>query len=55
MMSTVEVDTYVSKVSPRRRHGAELNAAALAACNEPGVSVATVAQAYGLNANLVHK
>jgi transposase len=27
----------------------------LAACDEPGASVAAVAQAHGLNANLVHK
>ena len=27
----------------------------LAACAEPGASVAAVAQAHGLNANLVHK
>jgi transposase len=27
----------------------------LAACEEPGASVAAVAQAHGLNANLVHK
>lgn len=44
-----------SRSSPRRRHGAELKAAVLAACNEPGASVAAVAQAHGLNANLVHK
>ena len=43
--------------APRRRHSEELNAQArlLAACAEPGASVAAVAQAHGLNANLVHK
>ena len=44
-----------SRTNPRRRHGAELKAAVLAACNEPGASVAAVAQAHGLNANLVHQ
>ena len=44
-----------SRSNPRRRHGAELKAAVLAACNEPGASVAAVAQAHGLNANLVHQ
>jgi transposase len=44
-----------SRNNPRRRHGAELKAAVLAACNEPGASVAAVAQAHGLNANLVHQ
>ena|SRR5437867_7720417 len=44
-----------SKAVPRRRHGAELKAKVLAECDEPGASVAAVAQANGLNANLVHK
>ena len=41
--------------APRRRHAQELKARVLAACAEPGASVAGVAQAHGLNANLVHK
>ena len=40
---------------PRRRHGEELKAKVLAACDEPGASVAAVARAHDLNANLVHK
>lgn len=44
-----------SKTLPRRRHGADFKAQVLAACAEPGASVAAVAQAYALNANLVHK
>ena len=40
---------------PRRRHGADLKAKVLAACAQPGASVAGVAQTHGLNANLVHK
>ena len=44
-----------SKAAPRRRHGAELKAKVLAECEEPGASVAAVAQSHGLNANLVHK
>lgn len=43
------------KSAPRRRHAAELKSRVLAACNEPGASVAAVALAHGLNANLVHK
>lgn len=39
----------------RRRHGAELKRRVLAECAEPGASVAAVALAHGLNANLVHK
>ena len=41
--------------APRRRHSEELKARVLAACGERGASVAAVAQAHGLNANLVHK
>jgi transposase len=44
-----------SKGAPRRRHGKALKAQVLAECGEPGASVAAVAQAHGLNANLVHK
>ena len=44
-----------SKPVSRRRHGAELKAKVLAACAEPGASVAAVALAHELNANLVHK
>lgn len=36
-------------------HGAQFKAAVIAACRESGVSVAAVAQAHGLNANLVRK
>jgi transposase len=36
-------------------HGAEFKKAVIATCREPGVSVAAVAQAHGLNANLVRK
>jgi transposase len=38
---------------PRRRHSAELKVKVLAACNEPGASIAAVALSHGLNANLV--
>ena len=44
-----------SKAATRRRHGDELRAKVLIECDEPGASVAAVAQAHGLNANLVHK
>ncbi len=44
-----------SKPSSRRRHGADLKARVLAECAAPGASVAKVALAHGLNANLVHK
>ncbi len=44
-----------SKAAMRRRHGDELKAKVLIECDEPGASVAAVAQSHGLNANLVHK
>lgn len=44
-----------SKNSARRRHGAEFKAKVLAACSQPGASIAAVALAHGLNANLVRK
>ena len=44
-----------SRGEPRRRHDAELKAEVLAACDVPGASVAAVARAHELNANLVHR
>ena len=41
--------------TPRRRHSLALKTQVLAQCGEPGASIAAVAQAHGLNANLVHK
>lgn len=38
----------------RRRYGPELKAQILAECNAPGASVAKVARAHGINANIVH-
>ncbi|MFZ2650856.1 MAG: transposase [Burkholderiaceae bacterium] len=43
------------KSGPRRRHSDELKAKVLAACDEPGASIAGVALAHGLNTNLVRK
>ena len=39
----------------RRRHSAEFKAKVLAACAEPGASVAAVAMSFGVNDNLVHQ
>ena len=41
--------------APRRRLDAELKSRVLAACDEPGASVAAIARAHELDANLVHK
>ena len=47
--------TGVATREPRRQHEPALKTQVLAACAESGASVAAVAQAHGLNANLVHK
>jgi transposase len=39
----------------RRRHTAEFKASVIAACCRPGVSVASIALADGLNANMLRK
>lgn len=39
----------------RRRHSPAFKTDVLSACNEPGASIAAVAQRYQLNANLIHK
>ena len=39
----------------RRRHSAQFKAEVLAACVQPGASLAGVALAFGLNANLVRQ
>ena len=44
-----------SNTATRRRHDDELKSKVLTLCEEPGASVAAVAQSHGLNANLVHK
>jgi len=39
----------------RRTHSKQLKSEVVVACAEPGASVAAIALARGLNANLVHK
>lgn len=39
----------------RRRYGEERKAQVLAECKAPGASVAKVAMAHGINANIVHR
>lgn len=39
----------------RRRHSAEFRAAVIEECLRPGVAVAAVALAHGLNANMVRR
>ncbi len=44
-----------AKPRMRRRHSGERKRQILAECAVPGASVASIALAHGLNANLVHK
>jgi transposase len=44
-----------AKSRRRRTHSKQLKFEVVAACAEPGASVAAIALARGLNANLVHK
>ena len=43
------------KQRSRREHSAELKAKILTECDVPGASVAKVAMAHGINANVVHR
>jgi transposase len=43
------------KRDTRRRYDAAMKAQVVAACDEPGASVAEVAMAHGINANVVHR
>lgn len=43
------------KTETRRRYSAAMKAQVVVACDEPGTSVAKVAMAYGINANVVHR
>jgi len=52
------VDTMEEVVRPKRvkrRHSEEFKQAVVAACSEPNASLAGIAQANGVNANLVRK
>lgn len=50
MMDTMTTD----KKRIRRNHSPALKAQVLAECEAPGASVAKVAMAHGINANIVH-
>ena len=43
------------KAETRRRYSAAMKAQVVAACDQPGASVAKVAMAHGINANVVHR
>ena len=43
------------EVKRRRGHGEDVRRQVMAECEEPGASVAQVAMAHGINANVVHR
>lgn len=43
------------KTPRRRRYGEEIKAQVMRECDVPGASVAKVAMAHGINANIVHR
>lgn len=43
------------EVRSRRRYGEDLRRQVIAECEAPGASVAKVAMAHGINANVVHR
>ena len=50
------VSNQIADGSPRRRtHSADFKADAVAACMQPGMSMAAVAQSRGVNANLLRR
>jgi transposase len=53
------MDTSIVVAAPagrrRRRHSVEFKAAVIRACRQPGVSIAAVALANGLNANMLRR
>jgi len=52
------MDTLVVKAAPRRtrrRHSPEFKEQVIAACLDPGISVAAIALANGLNTNMLRK
>ena len=53
-MHTTQDDLQSCRIR-RRRHSTEFKAEMVAACKRPGISIATVALAHGLNANLLRR
>lgn len=54
-MQTYSLTSPVTPAIQRRRHSTTFKAQVVAECQRPGASVAAIAHAYGVNANLVHK
>jgi len=52
-----EADTMQETLSKpaRRRHDPQLKLQVVAACRQPGASVASIAMVHGLNSNMVHR
>lgn len=53
-VSTIPEQTVVGR-RRRRKHSDEFKANAVASCMQPGMSMAAVAMAHGINANLLRR
>ncbi|AKU12373.1 transposase [Azoarcus sp. CIB] len=54
-MDTCTLNWWAPKRQGRRRHAEEFKQQVIAACLQPGISIAAVALANGLNANLLRR
>jgi transposase len=54
-VNTIEATAVKGERRRRRRHSDEFKANLVAACTRPGVSIASVALANGINANLLRR
>jgi transposase len=54
-VNTISEPTLVDGRRRRRKHTDEFKAKVVAACSQPGVSIAAVSMAHGVNANLARR
>ena len=55
IMHTLASDARTPQAPKRRFYSPELKLQVVAACAQPGASIAGVAQQHGINANIVHR
>lgn len=55
IMHTMASETRTTQAPKRRFYSPELKVQVVAACAQPGASIAAVAMQHGINANIVHR